>query len=115
VSFSLLKKNFFKKIYEPKDLNIRCFIYIFGDNVVNEIDEALNEMLNAIRHINKAFSENDITSREVYLALPTLIMSLFKYLHYDNLEKQKKFFEDLEEVVLNMPNIIDALHSKGLI
>ena len=59
-----------------------------------------NEISNAISRINKAFSENDITLREVYLALPDIIMSLFKYLHYNDLEKQKNFFKDLEEVVL---------------
>ena len=60
-----------------------------------------NEISNAISRINKAFSENNITLREVYLALPDMIMSLFKYLHYNDLEKQKNFFKDLEEVVLS--------------
>jgi len=60
-----------------------------------------NEILNAISRINEAFSENEITLQEVYLALPDLIKTLFKYLHYNDLEKQKNFFKDLEEVVLN--------------
>jgi len=63
-----------------------------------------NEIKNAIKHIRKVFSANNITTREIYIVLPDLIATLLEQLNYDDFEKQKRFFKNLEEVVYEKMN-----------
>jgi len=67
--------------------------------VVNE-----KKIENAIKHISKVFNDNNITTEEIYIALPDIIVTLFEQLNYNDFEKQKQFFKNLEEVVYEKIN-----------
>jgi len=59
-----------------------------------------NEILNAIDRVNEAFSEKDITIKEVYLSLPVLIAIIFEDKEITNEpEEQEKFYKELKDVV----------------
>jgi len=55
------------------------------------------EFNNAAKRVSEAFDTKDITEKEFLLALPILIIDLFRFLHIENdSEAQQKFFKDIE-------------------
>ena len=60
------------------------------------------EIERVARRLDKAFASQKITYKELVTVLPILIIGTFKDMHIqDDIEKQKKFFEELEKVVYN--------------
>jgi len=58
------------------------------------------EFNNAARRVSEAFDTKEITEKEFLLALPILIIDLFKFMHIENdVEAQQKFFKDIENSV----------------
>jgi len=58
------------------------------------------EMISAVKRVSEAFDTKDITEKEFLLALPILILDLFKFLHIENdTEAQQKFFKDTESMI----------------
>jgi len=58
------------------------------------------EFNNAARRVSDAFDAKEITEKEFLLALPILIIDLFKFMHIENdAEAQQKFFKDIENSV----------------
>ena len=58
------------------------------------------EFNNAARRVSEAFDTKKITEKEFLLALPILIIDLFKFMHIENdAEAQQKFFKDIENSV----------------
>jgi len=56
----------------------------------------------AAKRIDKAFASQKITYKELVTVLPILFIGIFKDMHIeDDIEKQKKFFEELENAVYN--------------
>jgi hypothetical protein len=60
------------------------------------------EIERVARRVDKAFASQKITYKELVIVLPLLIIGIFKDKHIESdIEKQKKFFEELEKVVYN--------------
>jgi len=58
------------------------------------------EFNNAAKRVSEAFDTKGITEKEFLLALPILIIDLFKFMHIENdVEAQQKFFKDIEKGV----------------
>jgi len=56
----------------------------------------------ATKRIDKAFASQKITYKELVTVLPILFIGIFKDMHIENdIEKQQKFFEELENAVYN--------------
>ena len=52
------------------------------------------------RRVDKAFASQKITYKELVTVLPILFIGIFKDMHIEgDIEKQQKFFEELEKVV----------------
>jgi len=63
-------------------------------------DEVEEKLENAVKRINEAFATKHITDMEVVIALPLLIVSIFKDADMLNdAEAQQKFFRNLENTV----------------
>ena len=63
-------------------------------------EEVEKELENAVKRINEAFTAKQIKDKELVIALPLLIISIFKDANMLNdTEAQKKFFRDLENTV----------------
>jgi len=60
------------------------------------------EIERVARRVDKAFASQKITYKELVIVLPLLIIGIFKDMHIQgDIEKQQKFFEELEKVVYN--------------
>jgi len=60
------------------------------------------EIEKAAKRIDKAFASQKITYKELVTVLPLLIIGIFKDKHIEgDIEKQQKFFEELENAVYN--------------
>ena len=58
------------------------------------------EMVNASKRVSEAFDCKQITEKEFLLALPVLILDMFKFMHIESdTEAQQKFFKDIENSV----------------
>jgi len=63
-------------------------------------DEVEKKLENAVKRIDEAFSAKHITDMELVIALPLLIISIFRDADMLNdKEAQQKFFRDLENTV----------------
>jgi len=58
------------------------------------------ELKNAATRVSEAFDIKQISEKEFLLALPILIIDLFKFMHIENdVEAQQKFFKDIESSI----------------
>jgi len=58
------------------------------------------EIERVARRVDKAFASQKITYKELVIVLPILFIGIFKDMHIEgDIEKQQKFFEELEKVV----------------
>jgi len=63
----------------------------------------MEEILDAINKIDKAFVAGKVTKKEVFLALPVIIIEIFKDVHAEkDIGEQKEFFKRLEDAVYEL-------------